>query len=137
MALTPTQVAWLAALAETERGGLRAKDDITRGNVWTTKLEVAADWSADTIVASLGYGPDDGGSEANDLSVDVSSFTGGVTTITLQLGSVDTAALPLDSDGDGSYAMIFDIHRTAAAIGSTKYLAFGGWVNVLGSVGNV
>lgn len=135
MILTPTQTAWLAAVSASDRGGLRAEDDITRGNVWTTKLEFDADWSGDTIVASLGFEADDGASETNDLSVDVSAFTGGKTTITLQLGSAGTSALPADSNGDGVYAMLFDIHRTPA--GGSKYFAFGGWVKVLGSVGNV
>lgn len=135
MFLKPEHQAWLAALAASGRGGLKAEDDITRGLVWTTKIEIAADWSGDTIVASLGYEPDDGASEAADLSVDVSAFSGGVTTITLQLNGTGTGLLNADGDGDGVSSILFDIHRTPS--GGAKYLAFGGYTHIIGSIGNV
>lgn len=133
--MNPQHAAWIAAMAASGRGGLKAADNIVRGEIWTTVINVAADWSADTVVASLGYEPDDGASETNDLSVNVGSYSGGLTPITLQLSAAGTAALAADPDGDGLVSILFDMHRTPAA--GSKYLAFAGWTYITGSVGNV
>ena len=131
MMLDPRHAAWIAAMKAAGRGGLKAADNIVRGETWSTVIRVAADWSGDTITASLGYEPDDGVSEANDLSVNVGSYSG----ITLQLSSGSTATLEDDADGDGLVSVLFDLHRTPS--GGSKYLAFGGWTYITGSVGNV
>ena len=103
MMLDPRHAAWIAAMKAAGRGGLKAADNIVRGETWSTVIRVAADWSGDTITASLGYEPD-------DLSVNVGSYSGSYTDITLQLSSGSTATLEDDADGDGLVSVLFDLH---------------------------
>lgn len=135
MFLKPEHQSWLSACAQSGRGGAKLIDDITRGLVWQTKIKVPADWSGDAIVSSIGYEPDDGASEVADLSVTVSAFSGGFTTITLELNGTGTGGIAADGDGDGVSSILVDLYRTPS--GGGKYFAGGFYTHIIGTVGNV
>ena len=133
--LTPEQSAWLAAMSAAQRGGEKLKDNIVRGLAWATAIEFSADYSGDAFACSLGYEPDNGASETNDVTVTVGSFTGGKTLVTLSLNGTQTGALAADGDGDGLVPILFDLYRTPS--GESKYLILAGYTLITGSVGNV
>lgn len=134
--MTPTHQAWLDALKLADRGGIDARlDNIVPGLPWSVTVDFAADYSADAFACALGFEPDNGASETNDVSVAVGAYSGGKTVITLSLNSTQTAALATYLNADGVVEMLWDLRRTPS--GQGQYMILGGWLRLVGAVGNV
>lgn len=127
--------AWLRSLAAAQKGPV-ALPTAVRQLPYRAVLAINADFSGATIVAQVKSSPGSPTSLA-DFTVSVSSFSGGVTIVSLSLaagtGADSTGSLPADADMDGIEYFPFDILVTPDGIDEPERLC-GGLLPVSGFI---
>lgn len=125
---------WLADLRAAGKGGQRFSQlAIDRGRPWSKELQFQADWSGDAFACALSLSPD--GTTLVSPTVVVGAYSGGYTTVTLSLTSVQTAntsLIPADGDFDGVVDLAFELVRTPS--GGSAAVLMGGLIPVIGKV---
>lgn len=123
---------WLAALAA---AGKRADDiNIDRGLPFSYTFAVEGDWTGATVESDLRVQPDAGTVLSPSFTASSASYHAGtdLTSFTLSMAALDTAALPGDQTGEAVTRLAWDVLFTPS--GGSKMRLMGAVANVLGEV---
>jgi len=130
--MASTFEAWLRQLAAARQGPVAMQID--RGVAFRTRLVVGAPLSGAVLAGSLRLAPDAGGAVLASFTCGAAEIDGDYTGFAVTLTSVQTAALPADTDGDALVELAFDFLLTPS--GGTQKRLFGGVATVAGKVTN-
>lgn len=108
--------------------------NIDRGLPFAWTFALGGDWTGATIASSLRLAPDTGGVTIEDFAASNDGYDAGAdaTEFTISLTDVQTAALTVDTDGDGLVRLAWDVLFTPS--GGTQMRLFGGVATVTGEV---
>lgn len=110
--------------------------NIDRGLPFTWTFALGGNWTGANVASSLRLDPDGTGSIVEDFATSNNGYNAGLnaTEFTLSLSAAETAALPVDGDGDGLVQLAWDVLFTPS--GGTKMRLLGGVATVAGKVTN-
>jgi hypothetical protein len=119
--------------AQLRRDGVGPEDmpAITRGLSQAVTLALTGDYSGDTFTMALKASPDADDALAT-FTCTTGGFVSGVTPVTLTLGANAQGSLPLDTDGNGIEAPLYDIICDPAT--GAAYRILGGYQPISGGV---
>lgn len=97
---------WLKLLAQARKGPVTLPVAV-RGQAYTHNIVIEGNWTSATLLGSVRAAPDSDSSLAT-FTIGSPVFDAGATAWVISLSSAQTAALPVDGDGDGVELLPYD-----------------------------
>lgn len=123
---------WLQQLAAAKKGPWPIP--IHRGLPFEYVIALEGNWTGSTLIGGLRLSPDAPDPVLVSFTVTGPVVVASVSTFTLSLTKVQTAALPSDAEADGVVELVYDLLFTPS--GGTQQRLFGGVANLIGKVTN-